>query len=78
MKIGHVRGERTGRGGRAAVRSWRAIRSRVAQACVLAGLLACDSATEPDPNTPAALLVHAGDFQIARAGEAVDVPPKFG
>ena len=74
MQIGgDNRGERTGRGGRAAVRSWRA---RVAQACVLAGLLACDSATEPDPNTPAALLVHAGDFQIARAGEAVDVPPQ--
>ena len=76
MQIGDDRGERTGRSGRAAARSWRAIGRRVAHACVLAGLLACDSVTEPDPNTPAVLLVHAGDFQIARAGEAVEVPPE--
>ena len=76
MQMREDRGERTGRGGRAAVRSWCSIRSRAAQACVLAGLLACDSATEPNADTPAVLLVHAGDFQIARAGEAVEVPPQ--
>lgn len=45
-------------------------------AAILLGLAACDSATEPNPANPVAMVLHAGDGQVAEAGESVDVAPQ--
>lgn len=44
--------------------------------CLLVALAACESATEPDPANPVAMVLHAGDGQVAEAGASVAVAPQ--
>lgn len=43
---------------------------------LLAGLAACESATAPNPENPVAVVLHAGDGQVAEAGAAVGTAPQ--
>lgn len=45
-------------------------------AWLLLGLAACESATAPDPRNPVAMVVHAGDGQVAEAGAPVGTAPE--
>ena len=43
---------------------------------ILLGVAACESATEPNAANPVAMVLHAGDGQVAEAGAAVEVAPQ--
>lgn len=45
-------------------------------AWLLLGVAACESATEPNASNPVAMVLHAGDGQVAEAGAAVEVAPQ--
>lgn len=45
-------------------------------AWLLLGLAACESATAPNPRNPVAMVLHAGDGQVAEAGTPVEAAPQ--